>query len=523
MNKFKTKYIDEKTGFTFNFSGMNINENEVKKLEKKLENAHLEMIKIENGEIKNPDENRKVTHFSDRLKYLESKVAIDVENFAKNVQKENILPNSKKVEYVVINGIGGSALGPQFLQFAINGAYWNELTLEKRDNYPRIYFLDNTDSAGISDLKQVVDFSKTIIVTISKSGGTLETANNLKALKQIYNQQKLDFSKYAVAITMEDSKLDKTAKTENWLKIFPMEESIGGRTSETNIVGHLPAVLTGINFKNFIEGAKHMDKITRNPDWNNNPAYQLATSWYITGNGKGDKNMVVVPYSDRLVLLAKYLQQLVMESLGKELDLDGNIVNQGLTVFGNKGGTDAHAYIQQLNDGRDDFFLTFIEVLKDAEQLIMADGVTMGDYLHAFKDGLVNALQDKQRKVMEITITQVNETNIGMIIALYERAVAYYAELININAFHQPGVQSYKLASDDIHEISQKIQAWIHAPRQEQNWQGTAKDIAREVGASLYINCVEGILSKYAENKRDFHGWKFTRKVINGEWVFSLT
>ena len=75
--------------------------------------------------------------------------------------------------------------------------------------------------------------------------------------------------------------------------------------------------------------------------------------------------MVIVPYSDRLILLSRYLQQLVMESLGKEKDLDGNTVHQGLNVFGNKGGTDAHAFIQQLNDGRDDFFVTFIEVLED--------------------------------------------------------------------------------------------------------------------------------------------------------------
>ena len=145
-----------------------------------------------------------------------------------------------------------------------------------------------------------------------------------------------------------------------------MAESIGGRTSETSIVGHLPAALAGIDFKQFLDGAAFMDEWTRNEDYCVNPAYMMAAMWFIAGQGKGDRNMVIVPYSDRLILLSRYFQQLVMESLGKETDLDGKTVHQGLNVFGNKGGTDAHAFIQQLNDGRDDFFITFIEVLEDA-------------------------------------------------------------------------------------------------------------------------------------------------------------
>ena len=130
----------------------------------------------------------------------------------------------------------------------------------------------------------------------------------------------------------------------------------------------------------------------------------LAAMWYLAGNGKGDKNMVIVPYSDRLILLSRYLQQLVMESLGKERDRDGHIVHQGLNVFGNKGGTDAHAYIQQLNDGRNDFFITFVEVLKDSMNIPVANGITMGDYLHGFKTGLSCALESRKRQVMQIQI-----------------------------------------------------------------------------------------------------------------------
>ena len=87
--------------------------------------------------------------------------------------------------------------------------------------------------------------------------------------------------------------------------------------------------------------------------------------WYHAGGGRGAKDMVILPYKDRLELFSRYLQQLVMESLGKEHDLDDRVVNQGIAVYGNKGSTDQHAYVQQLRDGVNNFFVTFIEVLKD--------------------------------------------------------------------------------------------------------------------------------------------------------------
>ena len=87
-----------------------------------------------------------------------------------------------------------------------------------------------------------------------------------------------------------------------------------------------------------------MDTWTRNSNYRDNPAMMLAAMWYIAGQGRGDRNMVIVPYSDRLVLLSRYLQQLVMESLGKELDLDGKTVHQGLNVFGNNFAVQKHHF-----------------------------------------------------------------------------------------------------------------------------------------------------------------------------------
>ena len=207
--------------------------------------------------------------------------------------------------------------------------------------------------------------------------------------------------------------------------------------------------------------------------------------------------MVIVPYSDRLILLSRYMQQLVMESLGKELDLDGRVVHQGLNVFGNKGGTDAHAFIQQLNDGRDDFFATFIEVLKDAEKLPITDSTDMGTYLHGFLEGLSAALRGKGRQIITIRVPQVSELELGMLIALYERAVAIYAEFININAFHQPGVQSYKLAAKGVLALREKVMAKL---AELGGITGTAIEIAEKAGCPDDAVEVGALLDKAAVN-----------------------
>jgi len=514
--------VDGESDFSLNVAGMHFTEEQLAELKEKFEKAHAGMKAIESGEIKNPDEGRQVTHFTDRTEYPKSELFQEVQQFAEDLKNGKILGSTgKKITNAVINGIGGSALGPQLLQFAINGPYWNELSDEKRDNYLKIYFVDNTDPAGFADVVNAVDLEETIICSISKSGGTQETKNNMISFDKEYSKLGLDFTKHACAITMKDSELDKRSRSNDWLKVFEMAESIGGRTSETSIVGHLPAALAGIDFKSFLDGATRMDEWTREADYKKNPAYLLAAMWYIAGEGKGNKNMVIVPYADRLVLMSRYFQQLVMESLGKELDLDGNKVYQGLNVFGNKGGTDAHAFIQQLNDGRNDFFITFIEVLKDALQLPIDDKMTMADYLHGFNSGLSAALRNNDRQVIQITIKEVNEFNLGMIIAMYERAVAVYAELININAFHQPGVQAYKLAAKKVIDIQSAILEGIPSNK---GFEGTIPEFAKLINLSDEEIEIDSIMAKFAENDRDFAGINISRKFDSEKgYIYSIS
>jgi glucose-6-phosphate isomerase len=163
-----------------------------------------------------------------------------------------------------------------------------------------------------------------------------------------------------------------------------------------------------------------------------------------------------------------------MESLGKELDLDGKTVHQGIAVYGNKGSTDQHAYIQQLRDGVDNFFATFIEVRKgrDGAGIEVEPGITSADYLQGFLRGTRKALHAAGRKSLTISIPEVTPFTLGLLIALFERAVSFYASLVHVNAYHQPGVEAGKKAAGVFLELLKSVRGNLTNERQ------TAEQIA---------------------------------------------
>ncbi|NJD90341.1 MAG: glucose-6-phosphate isomerase, partial [Geobacter sp.] len=257
---------------------------------------------------------------------------------------------------------------------------------------------------------------------------------------------------HGVAVTGAGSDLDEMALEQGWLARFPMWDWVGGRTSVTSAVGLLPAALQGIDVDALLEGARQCDAVTRRAVTRENTAALLALMWHYAAGGCGSRDMVLLPYKDSLLLFSRYLQQLVMESVGKEKDLSGKVVHQGLSVYGNKGSTDQHAYVQQLREGVNNFFVTFIEVLQDrqGESFMVEPGATTGDYLAGFLQGTREALTEADRESMTITVTRVDPFSVGVLIALYERAVGLFASLVNINAYHQPGVEAGKKAAGQV-------------------------------------------------------------------------
>jgi glucose-6-phosphate isomerase len=447
-----------------------------------VEKAFTAMRELEAGAIANPDEGRMVGHYWLRDSKLapapELRADIDetnarIKQFAADVHSGKIAPqNGGRFKHVLLIGIGGSALGPQFIADSLGNA------TDPLD----IYFLDNTDPDGFDrTLKKMGDhLADTLAVVISKSGGTKETRNGMLEAAARYQQLGLDFGKHAVAVTGVGSELDKYAEKNGWLTRFPMHDWVGGRTSIMSAVGLVPAALEGFDVDRFLAGAAAMDAKTRATDPTRNAAMLLALMWFYAGNGRGEKDMVILPYKDRLMLFSKYLQQLVMESLGKEKDLDGNIVHQGIAVYGNKGSTDQHAYVQQLRDGVLNFFVTFVEVRKDCatRRFEVEEGVTSGDYLQGFLRGTRSALYESERESITITIPEVNAFNVGALIALYERAVGFYASIVNINAYHQPGVEAGKKAATRVLQLQKRVAESLNVGPEK-----TAEEIARSLEA----------------------------------------
>lgn len=441
-------------GLTLDISRMKFADSFFKKMEPAMRGAFSEMHDLEGGAIANRDEGRMVGHYwlrnpslaPSREIQLEIETAVEqilafsskIHNGAISAQNGSIFKN------VLIIGIGGSALGPQFVADA----------LASPTDRMKTYFLDNTDPDGIDKVfaELGADVSQTLTVVISKSGSTKETRNGMLEAKAAYQKAGLDFSQHAVAVTGAGSELERLARAEGWLERFPMWDWVGGRTSVTSAVGLLPAALQGIDITRLLAGAKGADEVTSRMATGENPAAVMALMWHYATDGRGTKDLVMLPYKDRLLLFSRYLQQLIMESIGKELDRDGVVVNQGLTVYGNKGSTDQHAYVQQLRDGVANFFVTFIEVLKDRDgsSLLVEDGITSGDFLFGFFQGTRTALYENGRESMTITINQVDAYMVGVLIALFERTVGFYASLININAYHQPGVEAGKKAAGSV-------------------------------------------------------------------------
>ncbi len=495
-------YHHEGLGFYVDVSRMRFEDGLVEALKPKFDQAFKDMDALEAGAIANPDEDRKVGHYWLRDPDLSPTPAIkqeiidgfdQLEAFVQKVLSGDIRPpQAVKFTDILSIGIGGSALGPEFVAEAL------------APNFPplAIHFLDNTDPTGIDRvLDRLKDrLASTLVVVISKSGGTPEARNNMVEVKKFFGDRSLEFNRQAVAITMTGSKMDALAKSEGWLSTFPMFDWVGGRTSELSAVGLLDAALQGIDIRAMLAGAKEMDIATRVPDLKTNPAALMALAWYFSGNGKGDKDMVVLPYKDSLLLFSRYLQQLVMESLGKETDLEGNTVYQGIAVYGNKGSTDQHAYVQQLREGVPNFFVTFIEVLKDRDgaSIEVEPGATSGDFLSGLLQGTRQALYENQRDSIVVTIPEVTPKTVGALIALYERAVGLYASLINVNAYHQPGVEAGKKAAAGILDLQKQV---VQVLKQE-TAPLTIAQLAEKAGAPDESETIYKILRHLAANDR---------------------
>lgn len=362
-----------------------------------------------------------------------------------------------EVDNFVVLGIGGSALGPLAVQQALNPYYYNELSREERHGRPRLYVIDNVDPERFLNLLKFLDLKRTVFNVITKSGSTSETmAQFLIVRSALHKACGKDYAKHLIATTdAVKGYLLPIADKENYQR-FVIPGGIGGRFSELTPVGLLPAAVCGINILELLDGAIAMDEVIRKEDelWKN-PAMLLAATSYLSWQ-EGKNISVFMPYADGLKTMADWYAQLWAESLGKRYNFRGEEVWLGQTPVKALGVTDQHSQVQLYTEGPNDKLFTFVTVENFAEdieipadqslpeELLFLSGHTLGELLAAEQKATEYALTLAGRQHRRIILPELSPYFVGQLLVLLEWETSYMGELLEINAFDQPGVEEGK-------------------------------------------------------------------------------
>ena len=361
-----------------------------------------------------------------------------------------------RFENVLVLGIGGSALGGKALSEALLAPFWNMLSEEQRNGFPRIFYLDNIDPDTMTALLDTLDLSKTLVNVITKSGSTAETMSQFMIVKDRLEKLLGDNYRYNIVATTDQRTgiLRQIAEQEGY-KTFVIPDDVGGRFSVFSAVGLLPLALVGVDIDEIVNGIKDMDLALKNTDINENIAAQNALIHYLLDTKKSKHISVMMPYSSRLRYVADWYVQLWAESLGKNRDNDGNPVNIGQTPLKAVGATDQHSQIQLFNEGPNDKVINFIRVREFDNELEIPKifeytgigylgGKSITQLINAEADSTRVALTDYQRPNVTITIDKVDGYHLGQLLYMLEVQTAIAGELYNINTFNQPGVEQAK-------------------------------------------------------------------------------
>ena len=360
----------------------------------------------------------------------------------------------------VVLGIGGSALGPIALQQALNHPYYNELPVEKRGGWPKFYVADNVDPERLVYLFQTIDPAKTLFNVTSKSGGTSETMSQFMIIKSMLEEKlgKEEAAKHIVCTTdAEKGNLRPICDQEGY-KSFVIPAGVGGRFSELTPVGLLPAAMTGIDIKELLAGAAYMDEQCKEEDTYRNIGHMYGILSYLAMK-QGKNIQVMMPYADSLKYMADWFAQLWAESLGKKYNNDGQEVFAGQTPVKALGVTDQHSQVQLYAEGPFDKMIVFLGVDQYREEIVIPKiygeipslgflgGASHSQLIQTEQMATEYALLKAGKMNMTLTVPQVNAFTMGELLYLFEVATAFAGELLQINAFEQPGVEGGKNAT----------------------------------------------------------------------------
>ena len=465
-----------KSGFTFDYDNLygegKVTEADLKSYEEDLKKAHEAMkVMRETGFIRahlSKDGEPEKVLFS-QTPYVEEG-HINSPSSLKRLQEltDHVKGN---VDVVVSMGIGGSYLGNKVLFDVQCGAYWNELTKEERNGFPQVYFSgNNIDPRSTRDLihhledeSKILKYHekrnlKVLLLVISKSGGTLDTMSNFMVVYDAL-QKYPGIDVEVIAVTdpnMEKQTLLKKLAIEKGWPQFAVPDGVGGRFTVFTEVGLTLAACIGFDIKSFLDGAKDMDKACQNDDIWQNPAMLNAALKFAASEKHGRDIEVMMPYGDYLKSVSEWYIQLLAESLGKQFNKEGKEVCYGRTPLVAVGTTDMHSQTQQHQEGKLNKVVQFVKIEKWANDLVipntfpeakkLADisGVTMSEALEVARQSNADALASNKRYNACFALPELNAYHLGELLYMLAMSVAYEGELADVDAFNQPGVESYK-------------------------------------------------------------------------------
>ncbi len=388
--------------------------------------------------------------------------------------KELVDKLSGRYDNLAVLGIGGSALGNIALQTALNSPTYN---LETERGGPRLFVCDNVDPVQYGALLDYLgdQLDRTLINVISKSGRTAETAAEFLTMQALFAAKLpgADLRDHIIATTDASGGTLRSIVDKVGFTSLTVPDGVGGRFSVLSDVGLFSAGMCGVDIEGLMAGARDMDERVKNDDLTANPAAMYAAIQYQFYN-IGKPLSVMMPYSYQLKDLCDWYRQLWAESLGKEYDLKGKVVNVGPTPIKALGATDQHSQVQLYREGPNDKIFTFLEVEKFSREVTIPDagevkelsylsGQKMSKLINAEKLGTEYALLHSKRPCLTVKFPEISAYTVGQFIYMFEVATSYMGELLGINTYDQPAVELGKEATfalmghSEYKELAEKI------------------------------------------------------------------
>ena len=353
---------------------------------------------------------------------------------------------------VLLLGIGGSALGPIALRTALCPPHWNALPAEARGGRPRLHVLDNVDPATIAATLARLTLARTLVLVVSKSGGTVETMAQYLIVREALAQALGEAAarEHLVFVTdPEVGALRRLARSEG-IRTVDVPPNVGGRFSVLAPVGILPAALLGIDVRALLAGAAHATRGAETPELTRNLPGAFAVLQWLADTGHGRRIQVLMPYADPLRDVALWFVQLWAESLGKVHPAGGHV---GPTPVPALGATDQHSQVQLFMEGPADKTVTFVAVRgreregripsrhADIPELGYLGGHTLGELIAIEHRATAGALAARGRFNATMALDAVDAWHVGALMQTFALATAYAGALYGVNAFDQPGVE----------------------------------------------------------------------------------